>query len=116
MCSKLCDYRSIDLTDRAAGRMLFWRSGYRTGRRNRSAPGLRSDNFWLRDDHGLLWGDVLLFLLRLNPDIRRVPFASDRESVTLRMVRLWWCRNRYICRRVWRSGILHIGLDARLDG
>lgn len=118
MCSKLRDYGSIDLTDRAMRWMLFWcGSGNRTRCRNRSGPSLCIDNLWLCDYYSLLWGNMLLllFLLRLNPDVCRVPFTSECEVFTLRMLRLWWCGN---CHggRIWCS-VLNITLAVpRLHG
>lgn len=116
MRSKLRDYGGIDLADRSMRWMLFWRHRHnRTGCRNRSGPSLCSNNFWLGDYHGLLWGDLLLFLLRLNPYVCRVPFASDCEILALRMLRLWRCRNRHSCGRIWGS-IFHIIFVPRLHG
>lgn len=116
MRSELRGYGSIDLTDRAMRWMLFWCSSRdRTGRRHRSGPSLCSDIFWLRDYHGLLWGDLLLLLLRLNPYVCRVPFASDCEIFTLRMLRLRWCRNGHSRGRI-RCSILHIIFGPRLYG
>lgn len=109
MRSKLRDYRSIDLTERAMRGMLFWCGSDRTRCRNRSGPSLCSDNLWLCDYDGLLWGDMLLFLLRLNPYVCRVPFASDCEILALRMLRLWWSRNRHGCGGI-RGSVLDIAL------
>lgn len=115
MRSKLRDYGGIDLADRSMRRMLFWRRRRnRTGCRNGCGPSLCSNNF-RRDYHSLLWGDLLLFLLRLNPYVCRVPFASDCEILTLRMLRLRWCGYRHSCGRI-RGSILHVILVPRLHG
>lgn len=58
---------------------------------------------------------MLLFLLRLNPYVCWVPFTSDCEILTLRMMRLWWRGNRH-SRGCTRGIILHIILVPRLHG